>query len=309
MNFQSLSNRRSQPEKLIENRIDYTGSNVSLSVYDTYEKCNAIGLDAEDVMFCGMLTGKKVLHIDDRKIDFLPKQAFLLSPGQHVDIDFPTATLSQPTTCITINFSKQKIQEVSDKLNASQDAQSDLPEVQFHYQDHLHESLNLPTQALLDRLILLFTENIHNRDALIELGISELIIRMLSQQSRNFLLSQLDRDPELTGLHQALNYINQNFQEPIDIDRLGKMACMSRSKFFKIFKQSLGCTPAEYIIQRRIEQACQLLKAGKSVTQAAFDSGFTNMSHFTRRFAQRFGVSPKHYTPKLPKDVRLQKET
>lgn len=305
MNFRSISNRRSRPEKLIENRIDYAGANVGLSVYDTYEKCSAIRLDSEDVMFCGMLTGKKVLHIDDRKIDFLPNQSFMLSPGQHVDIDFPTATLSHPTTCITINFSKQQIQEVSDKLNLSQGSQSDLPKVQFHHQDHLHDSLNLPTQALLKRLILLFSENIHNREALIELGISELIIRMLSQQSRNFLLNQLHRDPERTGLHKALNYINQNFQEPVDIDALSKMACMSRSKFFKIFKQSLGCTPAEYIIQRRIEQACQLLKAGKSVTQAAFDSGFTNMSHFTRRFAQRFGVSPKHYIPKRTQDTRL----
>jgi len=299
MNIRSISNLRSQPEKLIENRIDYAGPNVGLSVYDTYEKCHDIGLDSEQVMFCGMLSGKKVLHIDDQAIDFLPNQSFLLSPGQHVDIDFPTATLSHPTTCITINIAKQQIQDISDKLNLSQERQSGLPEMQFHHQDHLHDSLNLPTQALLERLILLFTENNNNREALIELGISELIIRMLSQQSRNFLLNQLQHDPEMTGLHKALSYINQNFQEPVDIDALSKMACMSRSKFFKIFKQSLGCTPAEYIMQWRIEKACLLLKAGKSVTQAAFDSGFTNMSHFTRRFAQRYGVSPKHYKAQI----------
>lgn len=300
MNLRSIASLRNPPEKLIENRIDYAGPNVGLSVYDTYEKCNDIGLDAEHIMFCGMITGKKVLHIDHQAIDFLPKQSFMLSPGQHVDIDFPTATLEQPTTCITINIAKQQIQDISDKLNLQHDRQSGLEEIQFNHQDHLHESLNLPTQALLERLVLLFTENNNNREALIELGVAELIVRMLSQQTRRFLLAQLHQDPEMTGLHKALSYISHNFQEPVDIDTLSKMACMSRSKFFKIFKHALGCTPAEYIIQWRIEHACQLLKAGKTVTQAAFDSGFTNMSHFSRRFTQRFGITPKHYKAQRP---------
>lgn len=295
MNIRSLSKLRTEPDRLIENRISYDSPNAILSVYDTFEKCHDVSLDSDEFTFCGMLAGKKVLHVGSKQIDFMPKQSFVMSPGSQIKIDFPTASYDKPTTCIAISISRKQIKAISDQLNLHSISHQELHKDGLNLQDHLHEALNLQTQSLLQRLIQLFSEQDENRSALIELGISELIIRMLSQQSRNFLLSQLTDDPEKTGIHKALHYIHQNFHNTIEIDELTKLAYMSRSKFFEAFKRNLGCTPSEYIIQQRVEHAAKVLRKGKSVTQAAFDSGFSNMSHFSRRFFQRYGVTPKQF--------------
>jgi AraC-like DNA-binding protein len=293
MKIKSLSKLRSKPKQLIENRISYASPKAMLSVYDTFEPCEAIGLDSEEITFCGMISGKKIVHTDDKTIDFTPQQSFVMSPGSHIDIDFPQASLTSPTTCITINIRREHVKEVCDHLNLRSKQREN--EYLFNPQDHLHESLNIQTQSLLQRLIQLFSEPSDNQGALIELGISELVIRMLSQQSRNFILNQLLDDPEQTGLHKALFYIQHHYQTAIDSDILSKIACMSRSKFFAEFKRHLGCTPSEFIIQQRLKHSAKLLKAGKPVTLAAFDSGFSNMSHFSRRFLQNYGVTPTQF--------------
>lgn len=295
MQLPSLQQHRKNPRTLVENRIDYAGANAELSVYDTYESSKMIGLNSEEITFCGMLSGKKVVHLDGQSINFLPGQSFVLSPGQHIDIDFPDAQKDAPTSCMTIQLSKKSIQQVCDRLNMESKECQSVPEVHYRESDYLHQSLNVSTQSLLERLVHVFSEDVSDRDILVELGVSELIVRMLRQQTRHFLLNQIRHNPEKTGLHLALHAIESNLQDGLDIDTLSKIACMSRSKFFREFKLALGCSPAEYIMQKRIEYAAKQLRQGKSVTEAAIASGFVNMSHFSRRFCQHYGASPRAF--------------
>ncbi|MBV1907766.1 MAG: AraC family transcriptional regulator, partial [Kangiellaceae bacterium] len=283
MNRSHLHDCRQKPQTLIENRIGFAGPNSELSIYDTYQACSRIGLDSEEVTFCGMITGKKVVHSQSSKIEFLPQQSFVMSPGQHIDIDFPLASEQSPTTCMTINLSRTHIQQVCDRLNVQTQQEKAIPHWQYLPNDHLHENLSVSTQLLLERLTTIFSEDIADKNVLIEFGVSELIVRMLRQQTRNLLLEQISVDPDQSGLHSVLNFIESNLQNPLDIDHLSKMACMSRSKFFKQFKLAVGFTPAEYQIRQRIRRAAELLKSGKSVTESAVDNGFINLSHFGRR--------------------------
>lgn len=296
MQLSSLQVQRENPRTLIENRIDYAGANAELSIYDTYKPCKRIGLNSEEVTFCGMLSGKKVVHLGTKHVNFLPGQSFVLSSGQHIDIDFPDAQQDTPTSCMTIQLSKKSIQQVCDRLNMEGKEFHNVPEVYYRESDYLHQSLNVSTQSLVERLVHIFSEDVSDRDILVELGVSELIVRMLRQQTRNFLLSQIRHNPEKTGLHLALHAIESNLQDSLDIDTLSKIACMSRSKFFREFKLVLGCSPAEYIMQQRIEYAAKQLRQGKSVTEAAIESGFVNMSHFSRRFCQHYGASPRAFS-------------
>lgn len=290
-----INRARSNPLKMIENRIGYAGLESELSIYDTYENCHKVGLDSDGITLCGMLTGKKVVHCDDEAFDFLPQQSFVMSPNQHIDIDFPLAKQQAPTTCLTINLSQARIQQMCDQLNLKNKPTVEMGDWHYRDNDHLHMDLSKPTQSLLERLVSVYSEDSDERDVMIELGISELTVRMLQQQARNFLLNQLQYDPELTGLHKALQQIERYLELPLDMEELQKIACMSRSKFFQRFKLQLGCTPAEYQMQRRIEVAGIKLKQGMSVTQASMESGFMNASHFSRRFFQRYGKSPTEF--------------
>lgn len=293
--FSRLNKLRQKPKELIENRIGFAGKDSILSIYDTYESCEQIALQSEGVTLCGMITGKKIVSWENQHIDFLPGQSFVMSPDQKIKIDFPDAQLDTPTTCMTISLTPQRIKQVCDQLNLNTKPTKGIDEWQYNHKDHLHVNLTQATQLLLERLVHLYSENLTERDVMIELGVSELIVRMLQQQSRHFLLEQLTTNPEISGIHNAIHYLEQHLDQPIDIESLPQKACMSRSKFFRLFKQQLGCSPAEYQIQRRIEKAAQQLKLGASVTQACLDNGFKNASHFSRRFQQHFGQSPSEF--------------
>lgn len=70
---------------------------------------------------------------------------------------------------------------------------------------------------------------------------------------------------------------------------------MSSFHFARIFRELAGIPPHSYLRLVRLKQAGRRLREGASVTEACFDSGFQNLSHFSRQFYRHFGVKPSAY--------------
>lgn len=293
---EAMTRGRQQPRELIENRVSFAGPSSELSVYDTYLPAEQVGLSAGELLYCGMISGRKILHgTRDYTAEFLPQESFVMAPGEHVAIDFPDARMDSPTSCLTIEISRERVEEICTRLNSAAPLQRDFEDWHYRPESLIHTPHSRDTQALLQRLVSTFTENSLDRDLLIDLGISELVVRMLRQQTRTFLLSLCIQNPEINGLGAAFHYLQQHLDQPLDVERLCKIACMSRSRFFSEFKQHMGCTPLEFQQQLRMQQARERLERGEAVTRVCFDLGFRHLSHFSRRFHQQFGVSPKQY--------------
>ncbi len=81
---------------------------------------------------------------------------------------------------------------------------------------------------------------------------------------------------------------------PPNLTELAAKIGMSRSRFYHNFKQVLGYTPMDYLRSHRLQLARKLLQQGShNVSEAAFASGFNNLSYFTRAFTHKFGISPR----------------
>ncbi|MEO0708429.1 MAG: helix-turn-helix transcriptional regulator, partial [Cyanobacteria bacterium J06649_5] len=71
---------------------------------------------------------------------------------------------------------------------------------------------------------------------------------------------------------------------------------MSQFHFSRLFKQSLGISPYQYLLQQRVECAKQLLKnTDRLITDIAFTCGFNSHSHLSKQFKQLTGMTPKAY--------------
>ncbi|MEM6436615.1 MAG: helix-turn-helix domain-containing protein [Cyanobacteria bacterium P01_D01_bin.115] len=98
-------------------------------------------------------------------------------------------------------------------------------------------------------------------------------------------------------LLQVLDYIDAHLGSEMTLANLAELVGMSQFHFGRLFKQSLGLSPYQYLLQQRVERAKQLLKhtADKSIVEIALECGFNSHSHFGRKFRQLTGITPKAY--------------
>lgn len=95
----------------------------------------------------------------------------------------------------------------------------------------------------------------------------------------------------------AVEYIHRTYTEGlVNISELSNMCGITPEYFRKLFKSFYGVSPLKYINDLKITRAKELLASGMySVTEAALQSGYTDMSYFSREFKKATGSSPKYY--------------
>jgi len=100
----------------------------------------------------------------------------------------------------------------------------------------------------------------------------------------------------LVYLRRARDHADQHYTEPVDLDELAAVAHVSKYHFLRLFKSTYGLTPMEYVSQRRIERAQDLLRATNlTVTEVCFMVGFSSLGSFSSRFRALVGETPSEF--------------
>jgi AraC family transcriptional regulator len=97
-------------------------------------------------------------------------------------------------------------------------------------------------------------------------------------------------------VNRVVEFLNAHSRSKITIKDMAERAGMSPSHFARIFKNEMGAPPMVYLLQLRLRKAKKLLLAGdRSITEIAFECGFSSGSHFSTLFRRRFKVSPARF--------------
>jgi transcriptional regulator GlxA family with amidase domain len=95
-------------------------------------------------------------------------------------------------------------------------------------------------------------------------------------------------------LEQIAQAIRQDPGRDWSVAEMAARVSLSRAQFTRRFVAHLGTSPAQYLIQARIDRAHQLLtETGMSVTQVASALGYTDVPYFSRQYKQRTGTTPR----------------
>lgn len=97
-------------------------------------------------------------------------------------------------------------------------------------------------------------------------------------------------------VHEAISFVEQNFQNNISVEDIADNCGLNRSYFGKIFREAVGKTPQEFLINYRITKAAELLKLTRlSVGDIGKAVGYDNPLHFSRAFKNIYGISPREW--------------
>lgn len=97
-------------------------------------------------------------------------------------------------------------------------------------------------------------------------------------------------------LNRVLIHIHQNLDEPLTIDRLAEVACLSPFHFHCIFTAHVGETVTGHVRRLRLERAAtRIAFTGDSITDTALAVGYETPAAFARAFRERFGMSPSEF--------------
>jgi len=101
-------------------------------------------------------------------------------------------------------------------------------------------------------------------------------------------------------IFKSLDFIQKHFKKQIKIQDIAKHVGLSRSHFSKLFTETLGETPGNYIIKKRMELSLLLLSEQQhTITEIAITVGYPNVYTFSRAFKVYYGQSPSYYYKSL----------
>jgi AraC-like DNA-binding protein len=102
--------------------------------------------------------------------------------------------------------------------------------------------------------------------------------------------------PTTQPFQNVISYFHAHYQEGVRMKEAAAQAGMSREHFTRLFAEQMGCGPATYLRNIRLDAAARLLRTTEvPIGEVAFRSGWTSATKLDLFFKRRFGTSPRHY--------------
>ncbi len=287
-------------DKIVENRTVYGSERAELNIYETFEEASLVELQFNHAVIVGMIEGKKVMHFSGQPaLDFLPNETMVLPPNEVMKIDFPQASMQQPTRCLALL--------VSDELVRDTVAQH---YEQLNQYDDWTEGQEIGSYAILrspqithnlHRLVQLFLENNQSaKPTFIDFSLKELVIRVLQTEAKHLLLNPCAKNDPRHRFTEVAQYIHKHLKTEIQPEQLCRIAGMSQASFYRYFKEAFGESPTTYITKEKIRLAKRLLaKQNHNISDVCYELGFNSLHYFDRVFKKVTGITPTQFKERI----------
>lgn len=202
---------------------------------------------------------------------------------QHMDEKFCVLLLF-----VSDSFIASCVQEVAAQLDP-------LPILPADDRRALNVRNDVVLTAYFQSMFSYFSSEKRPSDTLLQHKLKELVLNVLLN----------GKNPELASYFMSVAHSSappvreimaSNFSYNLSLDDYARLCGTSLSTFKRDFKVIFQTTPGKWLLQKRLEYSSVLLSNQTlPITQIAFESGFEDLSHFSRSFKQKFGVSPSEF--------------
>ncbi|WP_374461593.1 helix-turn-helix domain-containing protein [Chryseobacterium taeanense] len=288
--------KENQLLSMVENQTTFNLNNCEFSIYETHKAAFDVKLHFDTIAFTAMLRGKKHMKLDNKTnyFDYYPGESVLVSPGETMIIDFPEAD-ETPSQCISLSLNPEFIENSLNHLNYHLPKTDETSQWNIEFDEYFLFN-NQSLASATNNIMRIAMDDNSQKDIMADFALKELLIRLMQTQARSMVEKNIVKNKSRIGF--AVDYIKKNLHQKLSIESIAKLAYVSKSNFFRMFKDELGTSPNEFILQERISRAKELLKNQNSIKETAYQTGFSDTNYFTRVFKQFVGVTPKSYQDK-----------
>ena len=163
-----------------------------------------------------------------------------------------------------------------------------------HFKNMLHlSSIDL---AKSDYILNSMLNEIQQKDSGYELFLKNKLEEVILFLSRKYSQISIPKAKSLVRIGKAIAFIENNYHNDIYIQQLAEMSFMSVRNFQRIFKDSIGLSPNDYLLDLRIQYASKLLtETDSAIYDVSVQVGIPDWFYFSKAFKRKFGVSPLKY--------------
>jgi AraC family transcriptional regulator, exoenzyme S synthesis regulatory protein ExsA len=235
-----------------------------------------------------VMTTEKPNHFTGRSVTLHQGAAVFVKKGAYIMEKFFDETLCLMAFFIPDNYLCSFLSE-----NAGLIQKKQLPDIADELVIPL--DVNEIMAKYYESLMPHFDSEIKPPEDLLELKFRELLFNIISNPANNLLNGYLQTllQPRSDNLHKI---IQANCLYNLKLEAYAKLCNRSLSSFKRDFYKIYGTAPANWLLNKRLQYAMQLLRSSdKSINDISFESGFENSTHFARVFKKQYGSAPLRY--------------
>lgn len=285
---------------LVEHRSKFNLDFCELNVFETRQQATDFNLKFDGFTITSMLRGKKIMHLEGfEDFEYVPGETVLAPAETLMRIDFPEAEMQRPTQCTALVLDTHYLNQQLERINSTGSTPSG-KEWKINPKELIIKN-NKSLASTSTRILEVLTSNDPFKEYQADLILRELVLTTLKVQNLNLLKKDYHNHTNRSPFEAVLTFITNHISTEIRVDELCKIACMSKSTFYRAFTEEYGISPAQLILDERIKFAKTLLSENEylSIKEAAYASGFNDPNYFTRAFRKMEGITPTEFRERM----------
>jgi len=241
-----------------------------------------------------VVTGRKTWHTSDGVWRAKPGETLFFKKGaaiveQHFEVNFCLLMFFIPD-----DFVRSTVREIAGSLTAA-------PAGAAAIKSAVRVENDVGLSNFFQSMRTYFSGKEKPPEPLLRLKLKELIVSILTSGRNPALASYFRRVGEGT-LPTVAEIMETNFRFNLSLEEYARLCHRSLSSFKRDFQNHFQEAPGKWLLRKRLDYSAALLRTSKlNVTEIAFESGFEDVSHFSRVFKERFNAPPMSYRQAGPR--------
>lgn len=236
-----------------------------------------------DYLMVYTCSGKSYVKYNDTEYYIDPGTVFIYKPGEEQCYG---QIKNEQSKSYWIHFSGYGVPELLKKLSLDSESM-----------------VHIGTDNKISMMMHMIFKAISAKDHNYEIMVTSMLLQLLTGVSGKVYLKQntgkIDKNSDI--INDSLDFIHLNYNKNLTVNQLAHMTGLCANRYINIFREVTGLTPKEYIINTKLEKACELLRhTDLNIRQTAALTGFDDQLYFSRLFKKHKGMNPTEYKKKVP---------